>query len=138
MTVNGDVGTHCVQPVCGMTLAFKPAASQELADIPARVIEIWPQFRSGDYLVTLEYADSVKLGNEFIQQIEAFMSELYHPNEVPHGNNLQGVRTGAVHRVYYDVLAHIVHQFCFQVRKMWSNSRLASGAIDSSVSMPHN
>ena len=40
----------------GMILAFKPTASRALADVPARVVTIGPRFRSGDYLVTLEYA----------------------------------------------------------------------------------
>jgi len=62
-----------------MTLAFKPAASETLADIPARVVEIWPRFRSGDYLVTLEYAQPVKCGRDFIRHIDAFFSELYQP-----------------------------------------------------------
>jgi hypothetical protein len=67
------------KPRLGMTLAFKPAASEALADIPARVVEIWPRFRSGDYLVKIEYAQPVKCGGEFIRHIDAFLSELYQP-----------------------------------------------------------
>ena len=74
---------HCVttapsipKPVLGMTLTFTPAASTELAGIPAHVIDIWPCLHSGDYLVMLEYAQPVKYRQEVIRQIAAFMSEL--------------------------------------------------------------
>ena len=67
------------KPAVGMTLAFKETAMQELAGIPARVVELWPRFRSGDYLVTLEYEQPVKLNREYIRHIDAFVSELYQP-----------------------------------------------------------
>ena len=69
------------KPVLGMTLAFRSTGSESLADIPARVIYIWPRFRSGDYLVTLEYARPVWCGNQLISQIDAFASELYQPRQ---------------------------------------------------------
>ena len=62
-----------------MTLAFKPMASRVLGDIPAQVVAIWPRFRSGDYLVTLEYAAPIPYHGEVIQRIEAFRTELYQP-----------------------------------------------------------
>ena len=61
----------------GVVLAFTPEASEELAGLPARVTEVWPPFRSGDYLVTLEFDRPVKVGNEIIRHIDAFISELY-------------------------------------------------------------
>ena len=64
MALNLRASTRPLQqpkPRLGMTLAFKPAASEALADIPAHVIDIWPRFRSGDYLVRLEYAQPVKV-----------------------------------------------------------------------------
>jgi hypothetical protein len=64
-----------------MTLAFTAASSTALADIPARVTHIWPRFRSGDYLVTLEYNAPVKAGNEMLRHIDAFVTELYQPVE---------------------------------------------------------
>lgn len=67
------------RPRVGMQLAFTTAASLPLADIPARVIYVWPRFRSGDYLVTLEYITPVRLDRQLIQHIDAFMSELYQP-----------------------------------------------------------
>ena len=67
------------KPKPGMTLAFKRTASEALADIPAKVIEVWPRFRSGDYLVTLEFAQPIKYRNEIIRHIDAFVSELYEP-----------------------------------------------------------
>src|SRR5919199_5840921 len=67
------------KPARGMTLAFTPAASADLAHIPARVIDVWPRFRSGDYLVTLEFEQPIKLQNEVIRHIDAFFSELYQP-----------------------------------------------------------
>ena len=70
---------HAAKPAVGMTVAFTAEASAELADIPARVIAVWPRFRSGAYLVTLEYAQPIAWHHEVIQQIEAFMSELYQP-----------------------------------------------------------
>jgi len=67
------------KPVRGMTLAFRETASQELADVPARVVDIWPRFRSGDYLVTLEFDQPIKFKNQVIRHIDAFFSELYQP-----------------------------------------------------------
>ncbi len=80
MVTETSPSTLWAKPVLGMIVAFKPTASAELAGIPARVIDIWPRFRSGDYLVMLEYDQPVKFGNEFIRQIAAFMSELEQPN----------------------------------------------------------
>jgi len=62
-----------------MAVAFKPDASKSLSGIPARVTDIWPRLASGDYLVTLEYAEPVKFRNIFITHIEAFMSDLEPP-----------------------------------------------------------
>ena len=70
-------GHVLIRPRLGMTLALKPGASEPLAGIPGTVIEIWPRFPSGDYLVTLEYAQPVKVRHEYIRHIEAFASELY-------------------------------------------------------------
>jgi hypothetical protein len=81
IAIQANLGALKTKPKLGMTLAFKPTASEALAGMPAKVVYIWPRFRSGDYLVTLEYADSVKLGNEFIRHIDAFMSELEQPRE---------------------------------------------------------
>ena len=67
---------HPVKPAPGMTLAFKTSVSSDLAGIPAHVVYVWPRFRSGNYLVTLEYPRPVKLGKEFITGIDAFASEL--------------------------------------------------------------
>ena len=67
------------KPVLGMTVAFRPSAEADLADVPARVVAIWPRLRSGEYLVTLEYARPIACHHELIQQVEAFMSELYQP-----------------------------------------------------------
>jgi len=61
----------------GMRVAFKAAASRALADVPARVVAMGPRFRSGDYLVTIEYDRPRSYRNEVIQQIDAFGSELY-------------------------------------------------------------
>src|SRR3712207_927408 len=68
-----------LRPRRGMLLAFTPASSQHLADIPAQVVYIWPRCRSGAYLVTLEYADAVRVGQAWIHHIDAFMDELYAP-----------------------------------------------------------
>ena len=64
------------KPAVGMRLTFVAAACAELAGIPAEVTYIWPRFRSGDCLVTLEYAEPVKLGKGLIRHIDAFVSEL--------------------------------------------------------------
>ena len=68
-----------VRPRLGMVLTFKASASQALAGIPGTVVEIWPRFRSGDYLVTLEYDRPVRLDNTLIRHIGAFASELEQP-----------------------------------------------------------
>ena len=44
---------------------------------------IGPRFRSGDYLVTLEYARPLTYHNEVIQRIDAFRSELYLVEDQP-------------------------------------------------------
>lgn len=67
---------HAQKPKIGTMLMFTAVSSPPLAGIPARVIHVWPRFRSGDYLVTLEYAQPVRFGNQLIQHIDAFMSEL--------------------------------------------------------------
>ncbi len=82
---------HIPKLARGMTLAFKPEASAELADIPACVVDIWPRFRSGEYLVTLEYAEPVNVGHTLTRQIEAFASELYQPNAVAHAHAANGL-----------------------------------------------
>lgn len=67
---------HGSKPMRGMTVAFKETASHSLAGIPATVVDIWPQFRSGEYLVTLEYAAPVKFRKTVLRHIDAFISEL--------------------------------------------------------------
>ena len=70
-------GSGCMKkPAVGTRLTFAAAACAELAGIPAEVVYVWPRFRSGEYLVTLEYAEPVKLGKALIRHIDAFVSEL--------------------------------------------------------------
>ncbi|HEX6288066.1 MAG TPA: hypothetical protein VFZ66_02700 [Herpetosiphonaceae bacterium] len=69
-------GEHQIKPRRGMSMAFKANASRSLAGIPATVIDIWPRFRSGDYLVTLEYATPVPFRKTLIRHIDAFVTEL--------------------------------------------------------------
>lgn len=78
MIHRAHAGTRRPKPALGMTFAFT-STEPALAHMPARVTYIWPRFRSGDYLVTLEYARPVAVGRESIQQIDAFLSELYQP-----------------------------------------------------------
>ena len=63
----------------GKMLAFKRTTSATLCDIPAKVVQVWPQFRTGNYLVTLSYEPPVKLDNKDISQVDALISELYAP-----------------------------------------------------------
>lgn len=67
---------HWRKPTVGMMFAFKDTAARPFYGVPARVVSVWPRFRSGDYLVTLEYATPVRLRNENISHIDAFVSEL--------------------------------------------------------------
>ena len=60
----------------GMTYAFAEDASQPLAGIPGKVIQIWPRLSCGDCLVTLEYPKPVKFRNSLITKIDAFISQL--------------------------------------------------------------
>lgn len=64
-------------PSPGMRVAFHAAVSSPLADIPAQIETIWPRFHSGDYLVTLRYAQPVKFRNTLVTRVDAFFSELY-------------------------------------------------------------
>ncbi|MDP9312073.1 MAG: hypothetical protein M3R24_14510 [Chloroflexota bacterium] len=75
------------KPTIGMAVTFKSESSQVLAGIPAHISYVWPRFRSGDYLVTLEYAEPVKFRNSLIRHIDAFVSELEQPKV---GLNHQG------------------------------------------------
>ncbi len=84
-----------LKPSLGMTLAFKEEPSDPLSGVPARVIHIWPRFRSGDYLVTLEYAEPVKTRQGMIAHIDAFMSELYQPAAQPVAPQTQQAAEGA-------------------------------------------
>ena len=59
-----------------MAVAFRRDASDALGGIPARITDVWPRLSSGDYLVTLEYAEPVKFRKVFIRHIEAFLSDL--------------------------------------------------------------
>jgi hypothetical protein len=68
-----------IKPALGMTLTFKATPSDPLAGIPGRVIDIWPRFRSGDCLVTLEFEQPVKTKEGPIAHIDAFLSELCEP-----------------------------------------------------------
>ncbi len=65
------------EPKMGMMVAFKPSGSEILADIPAKVSYIWPRLYSGDYLLTLEYSKPIWYRNEELEQIDAFLSEVY-------------------------------------------------------------
>lgn len=76
-----DKPGHLADIRVGMTLMFKTEGSETLAGIPGKVIEIWPRFRSGDRLVTLEYMQPVKFRKAFITHIDAFVSELCQPDE---------------------------------------------------------
>ena len=73
---NTEPALRQAKPRLGMKLAFKSGSTESLAGLPATVVYIWPRFRSGDYLVTLQYAEPVKLEHKFITQIDAFVSEL--------------------------------------------------------------
>jgi hypothetical protein len=65
-----------IAPASGMTVTFTPVAEPDLAGREAAIVEVWPRCRSGDYLVTLQYAEPLLHGNDFVYQMEAFMSEL--------------------------------------------------------------
>ncbi len=72
-TDNQEWGTV---PTSGMTVTFTPDAEPDLAGMKATIVDVWPRCRSGDYLVTLEYAEPLLHGNDFVYQMEAFISEL--------------------------------------------------------------
>ncbi len=60
----------------GMNVAFKSTEAAPFAAVPSQVVHVWPRFRSGDYLVSLELAVPVKTHAGVIAHIEVFMSEL--------------------------------------------------------------
>lgn len=68
-----------VDPEVGIVVAFKPTASQRLAHIPGRIKRVVAQLKNGDYLVSLEYTEPVKFGDERVRLIDAFTSHLYRP-----------------------------------------------------------
>ena len=67
---------HSKKPFVGMNVAFKSTEATPYSAVPGAVVHIWPRFRSGDYLVTLELAVPVKTREGVIAHIDAFMSEL--------------------------------------------------------------
>ncbi len=93
------------KPSVGMFVTFK-GGSSPLAGIPARVTYVWPRFRSGDYLVTLEYAEPVKFRNSLIKHIDAFMSELEQPIAI---SNAQVAASGHVVTVEAGPLLERIH-----------------------------
>ncbi len=80
-SLKSDTRKRVITPEVGMTLAFKSTSSEPLVGIPARVVDVWPRFPSGEYLVTLEYTHPVEVRGEWITCIDAFMSELCQPKE---------------------------------------------------------
>jgi hypothetical protein len=64
------------KPFVGMNVAFKSTEAAPFTDVPSHVVHVWPRFRSGDYLVSLELAVPVKTHEGVIAHIDAFMSEL--------------------------------------------------------------
>jgi hypothetical protein len=78
-------------PKVGMTRAFTAQAEPALAHIPATVVAVWPPFRSGAQLVTLEFTPPVHVGHAHIDQMEAFVSELYMPAHAPNSRPSRGV-----------------------------------------------
>lgn len=65
----------------GKMLAFKRTTSAVLCDIPAKVVQVWPPFRTGNCLVTLSYEPPVRLEDKDVSQVDALISELYAPYE---------------------------------------------------------
>ncbi len=86
---------YATKPTVGMYLTFR-AGSSALAGIPGRVTYVWPRFRSGDYLVTLEYAEPVKFRNALIKHIDAFVSELEQAAAVNMSQMSRRVQAGTV------------------------------------------
>ncbi|WP_029215436.1 hypothetical protein [Kallotenue papyrolyticum] len=67
---------YAIPPAVGTVVTFRSAASQLLAGIPGRVSYIIGRLTNGDYLVTLEYDQPVKLGSERVRRIDALTSQL--------------------------------------------------------------
>ena len=66
---------------CGRPVVARHAEQLDLrggptAMNPTEAVRVWPRFRSGDYLVTLELAVPVKTHEGVIAHIDVFMSEL--------------------------------------------------------------
>lgn len=92
------------KPTIGMIVVFKDNADKSLSHTPARVIYIWPRFRSGDYLVTLEYAESIHLAHGWATQLDAFMSELVPVTIPPRAthvavNHAASILRGSAHTI---------------------------------------
>lgn len=67
---------YTARPEVGALVAFNPNASKRLAGIPGKVERIVARMQNGDYLVTLEYAQPVKVGDTQITRVDAFASHL--------------------------------------------------------------
>lgn len=63
-------------PAVGTVVTFRSTASQRLAGIPGRVSHIIGRLSNGDYLVTLEYDQPIKLGSERVRRVDALTSQL--------------------------------------------------------------
>ena len=64
------------QPQRGMVMVFKAESAGPLAGLVGTIRAVWPRFRSGDYLVTLEFPQPVPYGTEVITELDVFLSEL--------------------------------------------------------------
>ena len=67
---------NIMKPFVGMKVAFKSAEAAPFSAVHCEVVYVWPRFRSGDYLVTLELVVPVKTNEGVIAHIDVFMSEL--------------------------------------------------------------
>ncbi len=76
MTAKAFFQSPIRKPNVGMTVTFKESAGDVFAGVPAQVTYVWPRFRSGDYLVTIEFEKPVRTKEGSIAHIDAFMSEL--------------------------------------------------------------
>jgi hypothetical protein len=67
---------YVIPPSVGTVVTFRSVASKHLAGIPGRVSHIIGRLTNGDYLVTLEYDQPIKLGAERVLRVDALSSQL--------------------------------------------------------------
>lgn len=63
-------------PEPGTIVTFSPTASKRLAGVPGKVRRVIARLNNGDFLLTLEYDQPIKIGDVLMTRIDALASQV--------------------------------------------------------------